>query len=183
MEKFNIKTSQIKVYKPIREEHSVPRRFSMDTKELALISIFSSLWIVSRIYLGPLISQVTHIHGVIQRVMDWFLMLILADLTGQFGRVTAMAAITSLLTRMIRPGRIYAIFVGFGYALGGFIFDLLYFLPIVRRLKGKTRVAYILVTAAFSGLIALVSYMLFKLAFNTTRLFSLDALLSCSKRL
>jgi len=153
------------VYKLTEKEYGLLGlgRFGLDTKELALISVFSSLWIVSQIYLGPVISQVTHIHGVIQRVMGWFLMLTLAELTGRFGRATAMAAIASLVTRIIRPGRAYAVFVGFGYALGGFIFDLFYFLPIVGRLKGKARVAYILVASAFSGVIALVPNMLFNL--------------------
>ena len=51
-----------------------------DTKELALISVFSSLWIVSQIYLGPIIGQITHVHGVIQRMFGWLLMIILARL-------------------------------------------------------------------------------------------------------
>ncbi len=81
---------------------------TFETKELALISVFSSFWIVSEIYFGPMISQLTHIHGVIQRLIGWFLMLILAELTGRFGRVTAMVIAASIATRIIRPMRIYA---------------------------------------------------------------------------
>jgi len=134
------------------------------TKELALISVLSSLWIVSEIYLGPVISQITHIHGVIQRVFGWFLMLTLARLTGRFGRVTVMAAIASSVTRIIRPGRIYALFVGFGYALGGLIFDLLYFFPIAKNLKGGTERMYLLGISTLSGAIALIPYLLFQIS-------------------
>jgi len=138
------------------------RRFN--TKELALISVLSSLWIVSEIYLGPVISQITHVHGVIQRVLGWFLMLVLARLTGKFGRVTTMAAIASSATRIIRPGRIYALFVGLGYALGGITFDLLYFLPIARSFKGEVKRTYLLSISLASGATALIPYLLFQLS-------------------
>jgi len=134
------------------------------TKHLALISVLSSLWIVSEVYLGPVISRITPVHGVIQRVLGWFLMLVLARLSGRFGRVTAMAAIASSVTRIIRPGRIYALFVGFGYALGGFTFDLLYFFPLARNLKGKAEKTYFLGISTLSGAIALVPYLLFNLS-------------------
>lgn len=130
------------------------------TKELALISVLSSLWIVSQLYLGPVISQMTHVHGVIQRVVGWFLMLTLAWLTGRFGRVTAMAAVASSATRIIRPGRVYSLFVGLGYALGGLTFDLLYFLPVTEKLEGRTKKAYLLGISALSGVVALIPYYL-----------------------
>ncbi|MEM2111516.1 MAG: formate dehydrogenase accessory sulfurtransferase FdhD [Candidatus Bathyarchaeia archaeon] len=138
------------------------RNFS--TKELALISVLSSLWIVSEIYLGPVISQVTQVHGVVQRVFGWFLMLILAGLTRRFGRVTVMSAIASSATRIIRPGPVYSLFVGFGYALGGLTFDLLYFLPVTRKFGGKTEKAYLAGISVFSGFIALIPYLLFQLS-------------------
>lgn len=136
------------------------RRFN--TKELALISVLTSLWIVSQLYLGPLISQTTNVHGVTQRVMGWFLMLTLAKLTGRFGRVTAMATIASLATRAIRLGRPYSWFVGFGYALGGLTFDLLHFFPAAKNLKGRAEKTYLLGISVFSGTVALIPYMLFK---------------------
>jgi len=146
-------------------EYTRPRALRrVTTKELALISVLSSLWIVSEIYLGPFISQITHVHGVIQRVVGWFLMLVLARLTQKFGRVTTMAAISSLTTRIIRPGRLYALFVGFGYALGGLTFDLLYFFPMAKNLKGRADRIYLLATSLLSGSIALVPYLLFQLS-------------------
>lgn len=136
---------------------------TFETKELALISVFSSFWIVSEIYFGPMISQLTHIHGVIQRLIGWFLMLILAELTGKFGRVTAMAIIASIATRIIRPMRIYALFVGAGYILGGFIFDILYFFFRKRVCKRGCVGLYILGISVFSGTIAIIPYLTFKL--------------------
>jgi len=131
---------------------------------LALISVLSSLWIVSEIYLGPVISHITQVHGVVQRVFGWFLMVILAGLTGRFGRVTAMAAIASSATRIIRPGQLYSLFVGLGYALGGLTFDLLYFLPMANRLKGKKGKVYLASVSVLSGAIALIPYLLFQLS-------------------
>lgn len=138
------------------------KRFS--TKELALISILSSLWIVSQLYLGPVISQITRVHGVIQRVFGWFLMLALARLTGRFGRVTVMVAIASSATRIIRPGRVYSLFVGLGYAIGGLTFDLFYFLPTTKKLEGRTKKAYLLSISVLSGAVALIPYLLFQLS-------------------
>lgn len=137
-------------------------RLRFNTKELALISVLTSLWIVSQLYLGPVISQTTSVHGVTQRVIGWFLMLTLAGLTGRFGRVTAMAAIASLATRVIRLGRLYSWFVGLGYALGGLTFDLLYFFPTAKNLKGKAKKTYMLSISVLSGTVALIPYLLFR---------------------
>jgi len=87
-------------------------------------------------------------------------MLTLAELTGKFGRATMMAAIASLASRIIRPGRIYSLFVGFGYALGGLAFDLLYFLPITEKLEGRKKKAYSLGISVVSGAVALIPYYL-----------------------
>jgi hypothetical protein len=132
------------------------------SKELTLIAVFSSLWITSQIYLGPLIGGLTGEHGVIQRFLGWLLMLLMARLTNGFGRVTLMAAIVSLATRIIRPGALYALFVGLGYALGGLIFDLLYFFSSKEARSKKT---LLILISLVSGLIASVPYMLYRFAF------------------
>lgn len=142
-------------------EFRQPRWFS--TKELALISVLSSLWIVLEIYLGPIINQITHVGGVMERVGGWFLMLVLARLSGRFGRVTAMAVIASSATRIIRLGQLYSLFVGFGYALGGLTFDLLYFFPPAKNLNGRTEKAYLLGISVLSGTIAYIPYLLYNL--------------------
>jgi len=132
------------------------------TKDLALISLFSSLWVVSQIYLGPVIGQITGVHGVINRLVGWLLMLILAELTGRFGRVSIMAALAAFATRFVRrSSSLYALTVGLGYALAGFTFELLFFLPLAKRLKGKTRKAYLLGSSVLSGVVALVPYLVF----------------------
>lgn len=136
------------------------RAFS--SKDLALVAIFSSLWITSQIHLGPLIGRLTGEHGVIQRFLGWLLMLLMARLSGKFGRTTLMAAIVSLATRIIRPGPLYALFVGLGYALGGLTFDLLYFLfPKALRIN---RVG-ILTISLISGIFASIPYMFYRFAF------------------
>jgi len=137
---------------------------NLSTKEIALVSVLSSVWIVSQIYLGPVISQITQVHGVIQHLVGWLLMLILAELTGKFGRVSIMAAVAALATRVIRRSALLYIWViGLGYALGGLVFDLLFFVPFANNLRGKNRNAYLLTISVLSGAVVLVPYLFFKL--------------------
>ena len=135
----------------------------INAKELAYISVLSSFWIVCQIYLGPTISRVTQIHGVAQRTVGWFLMLILAYLTQKFGRVTMMSVIASLATRIARPVRLYSIFVGAGYAIGGLAFDLLFFMPFfhLRASSSCRKLCYLLVISLLSSLASFFPYILF----------------------
>ena len=147
-------------WKLLKERAAVSK---INTKNLALISIFSAIWIVSQIYLGPLIGQITRQHGVINRVVGWLLMVVLAELTGRFGRVSLMSAIAALATRIVRrSASLYALTVGLGYALGGLVFDILYFLPFANNFEGRRRKIYILVCSVLSGIIAIVPYLVFK---------------------
>jgi len=137
---------------------------NLSTKEIALVSILSSVWIASQIYLGPVISQITQVHGVIQHLVGWLLMLILAELTGKFGRVSIMAAVAALATRVIRRSALLYIWViGLGYALGGLVFDLLFFMPFANNLRGKNRNAYLLTISVLSGAVVLIPYLFFQL--------------------
>jgi len=88
-------------------------------------------------------------------------MLTLAALTGKFDRVTAMATIASLATRIIRLGAPYSWFVGLGHAFGGLTFDLLYFFPIAKNPEGRAEKTYLLGMSVFSGTVALIPYILF----------------------
>jgi len=134
-----------------------------NTKDLAFISVFSAVWIVSQIYLGPWIGQISRQHGVINRLVGWLLMAVLAELTGKLGRVSLMSATAAFATRIVRrSASLYALTVGLGYALGGLTFDVLYFLPFFRNLEGRSRKIYILICAVLSGLIASVPYLAFK---------------------
>lgn len=136
---------------------------NLETKEIALISTFSSIWILAQIYLGPIIGAITQIHGIINRLVGWMLMLLLAELTDKFGRVSVMASVAALATRIIRrSASLYALTVGLGYALAGLTFDALFFLPLIKNLKGKSRKMYILGVSIVSGVVALVPYLVFK---------------------
>ena len=135
----------------------------LSAKDSALISVFSAVWIVSQIYLGPWIGQITRQHGVINRLVGWLLMVVLAELTGRFGRISFMSTIAALATRIVRRSTsLYALTVGLGYALGGLVFDVLYFLPFSSSLKGRSRKIYILVCSVLSGIVASVPYLIFK---------------------
>jgi hypothetical protein len=92
-------------------------------------------------------------------------MLILAELSGKFGRVSFMASIVAIVTRTIRrSASLYILIVGLGYALGGLTFDILFFLPIMNKLEGKKRKMYLLVISTISGIIASVPYLIYRLS-------------------
>lgn len=138
--------------------------FNVSTKEIALISVLASVWITSQTYLGPIISQTFHVHGVIQRFVGWLLMLVLAELTGKFGRVSIMATVAALATRMIRRrASLYIWMVGLGYVLGGLTFDLLFFIRLANNFEGRDRKGYLLTISVISGALALVPYLLYRL--------------------
>jgi len=135
----------------------------MKTREIALISLFSAVWVASQVYVGQ-VTHVTTFHGLVQRFMGWFLMLLLAEITGRFGRVSIMAAASAFATRMIRySASLYVWAVGLGYALGGVAFDALFFIPISRHLKGKRRTGYLIIASLASGASAAVPYILYRL--------------------
>jgi len=142
-------------------------RLKMATREIVLIAMFSSIWIASEISLGPVIGRFSvgpfSLHGAVNRVMGWLLMLVLAELTGRFGRASLMAFISALGTRLIRVSLLEGTIVGAGYALGGLAFDSLFFLPPSRRLKGRTRKTYILSASLISAVVASAPYLLWKL--------------------
>lgn len=85
---------------------------------MALISVFAALWIASQITLGPVIGSISlglvSLHGTVNRVAGWMMMLVLADVTGRFGRVTLRASVASLATRVIRLSALTGIIVGIG---------------------------------------------------------------------
>lgn len=129
----------------------------LSTRDIALVAAFSAIWIASQTYLGPTISLITGVHGAIQRFVGWLLMVIMARITGRFGNVTIMAAVSSLATRISRSIQVYALFVGLGYAVGGLTFDLLYFLPKNPKDAGKK---YTIFVSLVSGVAASIPYML-----------------------
>ena len=138
------------------------------TRELALISVFSALWVAAEVTLGPIIGKFPigpfSLHGVVNRLMGWLLMFVLAELTGKFGRVSIMASIAALVTRMFRrsPYAVGGLVIGVGYALGGLIFDLL-FMYKANNLEGLKLKIYLLIAATISGVIASAPYVFYNL--------------------
>lgn len=91
------------------------------------------------------------------------MMLVLAELTGKFGRVSTMASIVAIITRVIRrSASLYVLVVGFGYALGGIAFDTLFFLPVMSTLEGKKRKIYLVLISIISGAIASTPYIIYR---------------------
>ena len=56
-------------------------------------------------------------HDVVQRVVGWFLMLILAEFAGKFGKVTIMSVTSSIATRIIKMGAYTPYLWGLGMPL------------------------------------------------------------------
>ena len=138
----------------------------VSTRELALISAFSALWIAAQDTLGPPIGEITGVHGAVQRFLGWLLMLLLAELTERFGRVTLMSVVAALATRMIRrSASLYPWVLASGYVLGGLVFDLLFFIsfPWTKELNGNAKRSYFLLASLISGVFVLRPYLLFQL--------------------
>jgi hypothetical protein len=146
---------------------SILRNGSLSTREIALISVFSAIWIGAEMTLGPIVGRFTlgplTMHGSVNRVLGWFLMLLLAKLTGRFGRVSVMSLVASLGTRVTRLAAVEGIIVGAGYILGGFVFDALYF-TLSRARATDPKKAELLVISIMSGTSAILPYLLLKLS-------------------
>ncbi len=155
------------------------------TRELALISILSALWIAAQFTLGPILGRFSlgpiSFHGVVNRVVGWMLMLILANVSGVFGRVSIMALVASLGTRLIRLSPLTGIIVGVGYALGGLIFDIMFFGLYTRKGKVRSGTIILLVASIISGTFTMAPYVIFKfLIFNTEAFIALTPVYAIS---
>ena len=139
---------------------------SMRNRDLALLSVFSALWIAAQFTLGPVLGRFSigpvSLHGSVNRVVGWMLMVILADLTGEFGRVSLMAFIASLATRLIRLSPLTGFVIGAGYALGGITFDAMYFKNYTREPYRRSGRVFLLVSSIISGTLAIVPYLILK---------------------
>ena len=60
----------------------------IETREFDLIAVFSTLWIAAQGILGPIFGQLGigpfSLHGVVNRLVGWLLMFVLAEFTGWF---------------------------------------------------------------------------------------------------
>ena len=144
------------------------------TRETALIAIFSAIWIASEIVLGPVVGRFSlgpiSLHGVVNRVVGWMLMLIMAETCQKFGRVTLMSLVAVLGTRMIRLSLLEGIAVGAGYILGGLAFDAMFF-TCAKGLRERPRVLLILSSSAVSGILASLPYVVLQLLVTSPEAF------------
>jgi hypothetical protein len=147
----------------------------LENRELALVTLFSALWITAQIILGPILGRISlgpiSFHGVVNRVVGWMLMLVLANVSGKFGRVSIMALVASLGTRLIRLSPLTGIVTGIGYALGGLIFDLIFFGIFSRNTRNRISAILLLATSIISGTLTMSPYLLFKFSILGTEAF------------
>lgn len=150
-------TSNTKIQKGVTELATADRKTYFKTVDIAFVAVFSALWIVLNLTLGPLSFQllglpILHDFGV------FFTLLLVAWLTGRFG--------TSLMVGII--GSIIAILLGgppliLGFAASALIFDLLLSLnhhKIRASAKDLAAAAIITVVSAyFAGVIIGILFM------------------------
>ncbi|MGC8849354.1 MAG: hypothetical protein ACP5K1_02505 [Candidatus Bathyarchaeia archaeon] len=141
---------------------------ALNARDVALIAVFSSLWTVLQVQLGPILGQLSigpiSLHGAVNRVVGWLLMTVMADQTSGFGKISLMSAIAVFGTRTMRVNPFEGLIVGSGYALGGFTFDLL---ANIKRESSSEALTYRLcfpITVA-SSLVASTPYLLSKMYF------------------
>lgn len=130
----------------------------MKIRELTLIIMFSALWIALELSLGQIIGRISigpiSFHGVINRIVGWILMTVLAEQVSSFGRITLMAMIASITTRIQRINTLEGLIVASGYILAGFIFDIL---VNIKRSKGSY---YYNTIGIVTGFIAITPYLI-----------------------
>ncbi len=86
-------------------------------------------------------------------------MTVMAEQTVGFGKITLMTATAAFGTRIIRANPLEGFIVGFGYTLGGLIFDSLI------HIKYQKKTGYYLLISSISGLAASLPYLLSKVYF------------------
>ncbi|MEM3430427.1 MAG: hypothetical protein QXN20_05990 [Candidatus Bathyarchaeia archaeon] len=137
-------------------------------QELAFIAVSASIWITAQIALGPLIGRVfigpVSMHGTVNHVVGWFLMVVTASLLRRFGMVSMMTIVAAIGTRIIRMSALEGLLVGLGYMCAGVLFDGLFFGLRINSLKHRDlRLCLTIFTAASSGIVSLAPYLLFRL--------------------
>ncbi len=136
---------------------------SLKTKDIALISIFSAMWVVLQSYFGPIVGHLSigfiSFHGSVNRLAGWLLMTVLTEQVTGFGRITLMATVAATITRILRANILEGVIVGLGYVVGGFTFDALV------NLKPSMRVRKYFMIALISGFMASTPYLTTKIYF------------------
>jgi len=128
----------------------------VDSKEVAIIATFAAAWAALQITLGPYIGRISigpvSFHGTVNRLIGWYLMAVMSFMVSRFGRITLMASIAALITRIARLNVLEGLIVGAGYALGGLLFDIL------SSIKKRRGGPYYLLMAILSGFAVILPY-------------------------
>jgi hypothetical protein len=136
-------------------------------RELAFTAVSASLWISAQIALGPSIGRFSFgpvsMHGAVNHVVGWFLMVVTAALLRKFGMVSIMASVAAVGTRMIRVSALEGMLAGLGYICAGVFFDILFFSLKLDNLRGFRLRGLTIFIAASSGVSSLIPYLFFRL--------------------
>lgn len=163
MEDINKEEALIQPLEPGTNEKLVQR---MRNRDLAMVSVFSALWIAAQLTLGPVLGRFSigpvSLHGSVNRVVGWMLMVLLTELTGRFGLTTTMALVASLATRIIRLSPLTGFVTGAGYALGGLVFDGMFFAWRRWNPSRRSSATYLIAASMISGTLAIVPYLMLK---------------------
>jgi hypothetical protein len=128
----------------------------MKIRELTLIVMFSALWVTLELSLGHIIGRISigpiSFHGVINRMVGWLLMTVLAEQVRGFGKITLMTVIASIITRVQRVSILEGLIVALGYILAGFIFDILV------NIKRNRGLRYYNIIGIITGFMATLPY-------------------------
>jgi len=99
------------------EQHPTKNRFSVN---IALISIFSALWVVLNLTVAPISFRLTGL-PVIHSVIIFLILLLVTWATNQFGAASMVGIIGSVIV-LLAGGPIPVL----GFILGGITFDLIF---------------------------------------------------------
>jgi len=130
---------------------------SLKTVDIALISVFSAMWIVLHLYLGPLGFQLLHL-PVLCDVSAFVTLIIAVWAIGKFGGASAICIIGSLIVLGIRSAPFQL-----GFLVSAIIFDILCLAIRHNPLKGTLNTLglsiFTIISAYIAGVIIGVFFM------------------------
>lgn len=99
------------------ESHPIKNRFSVN---IALISIFSALWVVLNLTIAPLGFAIFHL-PVIHSLIIFFMLTLIIWATGQYGAASIVSIIGSVIVVFANPQVLPVL----GFIPAAFVFDLM----------------------------------------------------------
>jgi hypothetical protein len=132
----------------LNESRKVKNRFSVN---IALISIFSALWVVLNLTVAPIGFAVFHL-PVVHSLIIFFMLVLVAWATGQYGAASVVSIIGSVIVVFANPQVLPVL----GFVPAAFLFDLVLLLNRHKVNLKSINVALLILAAIVCAYVAAV---------------------------